>query len=297
MENLLCCPACGSDATAIFLSARDHLVTHRNFYLRICHNCGLRYTSPRPDAEEIGAYYQNEAYVSHSDTQQGLINRAYAAVRTLTLRQKRNLLEQLHHSEEPRRLLDIGCGTGYFLESCQQAGWEVVGTEPDANARTQAQARTGQTIWPDLTAVAERAYFRAITLWHVLEHVHDLQATLAQIAAMLHPAGVLLIAVPNPESADADYYQQDWAALDVPRHLYHFTPAAMTQLLARHGLAVLEKRPMAFDGFYVSWLSEQHRGRSLAPVRGFWQGLGTWLSSRSDVSRSSSLLYVVRRCQ
>ncbi|WP_240935464.1 class I SAM-dependent methyltransferase [Hymenobacter sp. HDW8] len=155
--------------------------------------------------------------------------------------------------------MDYGCGTGHFLAACKSNGWQVAGVEPNARAREEAARRVGQSIGTNDLGGFSAESFDAITLWHVLEHVHELTATLKQLISLLKPDGVLVIAVPNVESFDAQHYRQDWAAYDVPRHLYHFSPKTMTQLLKKHKLVVRETLPLPLDAYYVSMLSEKHR--------------------------------------
>jgi 2-polyprenyl-3-methyl-5-hydroxy-6-metoxy-1,4-benzoquinol methylase len=167
----------------------------------------------------------------------------------------------LLNKKAPRKgkILDYGCGTGHFLAACRSNGWQVAGVEPNARAREEATRRVGQSIGADDLGGFSAESFDAITLWHVLEHVHELTGTLKQLIGLLKPDGVLIIAVPNVESFDAQHYRQDWAAYDVPRHLYHFSPKTMTQLLKKHKLVVRETLPLPLDAYYVSMLSEKHR--------------------------------------
>jgi 2-polyprenyl-3-methyl-5-hydroxy-6-metoxy-1,4-benzoquinol methylase len=101
--------------------------------------------------------------------------------------------------------------------------------------------------------------FDAITMWHVLEHVHDLSAYIQQLKSILRDNGKILIAVPNYTSLDAKIYQQYWAAYDVPRHLYHFSPRSVQMLMEKHGLKIIQYKPMWYDSFYISLLSSKYR--------------------------------------
>ena len=111
----------------------------------------------------------------------------------------------------------------------------------------------------------------------------------------LKDEGALLIAVPNQISTDAKHYGADWAAWDVPRHLWHFTPETMKRFAEKHGFKVIKTIPMPLDGFYVSMLSEQRMGHKVSFLRGFWQGLCAWVSSWGHKERSSSLIYVLKK--
>jgi SAM-dependent methyltransferase len=235
-ELLTTCPVCGSPDLHDKLRVQDKSVSQETFTIQQCAACGFQFTNPRPEAASIGKYYESDAYVSHNSAAQGLVNRVYKAARYFTVRRKVALITKLNGGQ-PGRLLDYGCGTGHFLAQARRTGWQVAGLEPNPRARQDAAARVGQPIQePAALATLPPGSFDIITLWHVLEHVHALNETLTQLIGKLTPGGRLLLAVPNPDSLDAQHYRQDWAAYDVPRHLYHFVPATMRQLLARHGL-------------------------------------------------------------
>jgi len=285
-ENLSGCPACGHASSLPFLEPKDWLVSGESFMLVQCQGCGLVYTNPRPDEAEIGRYYQAEAYVSHTNTNKGLINTAYQMVRNRTLRQKRALIESL--AGRPASLLDVGCATGHFLNECKTHGWQVQGTEPDPGAREQAVGK-GLTVVESVFDIPATSRFQVITMWHVLEHVHRLNDTLHHLAEMLDAGSHLVIAVPNRLSADAKRYGVDWAAYDVPRHLYHFDPSSLQHLLERHGFRLKERKPMVFDAYYVSMLSERNRGGSLPAA--MLAGLRSNLSAGST-GQYSSLIHI-----
>ena len=293
-ELLESCPVCHSADLRQKLQVQDKSVSQEVFTIQQCRGCDLLFTNPRPDAASIAPYYESATYVSHNSKAQGVINQAYKLARYFTTRHKVRLITQLNYSR-PGRLLDYGCGTGHFLAQAQAAGWQVTGLEPNATARREAAARTRQRIGePGELAALPAASFEVVTLWHVLEHVHALDATLTELRRVLRPGGQLLLAVPNAASADAHHYGADWAAYDVPRHLYHFTPPAMRELLTRHQLRITKQLPMALDAYYVSLLSEGLRGQGFGPVA----ALRTGLRSNRQAERNgqySSLLYVAER--
>ena len=253
------------------------------------------FTQDVPGQDSIGAYYKSEKYISHTDTNQGLVNNLYHQVRKRTLRQKQQLVQKvtgLNHG----RLLEIGAGTGAFANQMKQAGWEVTGMEPDAATVRRAKDLYGLTFRPpaELMNVAPET-FDAVTMWHVLEHVHDLHGTIEKIREVLVKKGVLIVAVPNYTSFDATAYQQFWAAYDVPRHLYHFSPLSIRLLMDKHGLKVDKIKPMWFDSFYVSLLSEEYRNGKQNLVSGFMHGLKSNLKAIGDRTRASSLIYIIRK--
>ena len=198
--------------------------------------------------------------------------------------------------KEKGSVADIGCGTGAFLHSMQEAGWQITGFEPDETARQNAQRLYNIKPLPSPELYNQPAdSFDAITMWHVLEHVHDLHAYIQQIKKMLKPDGRLLVAVPNYTSADAAQYQHYWAAYDVPRHLYHFSPASMTLLMKQHGLQVIATKPMWFDSFYVSMLSEEYRNGKSNVVGAVLNGLVSNMKALFDKKRCSSVIYVIKK--
>ncbi len=193
-------------------------------------------------------------------------------------------------------ILDIGCGTGAFLQSIKEAGWAITGLEPDATARNKAA--TLYSIHPQESGKLfelKPATYHAITMWHVLEHVHELHAYIKQIGTLLTPNGKLFIAVPNYTSADASMYKENWAAWDVPRHLYHFSPMSMEKLLSMHGLKLAKVKPMWFDSFYVSMLSEKYKNGKGNILKAFFNGFVSNLKAWSDVKKCSSVIYVISK--
>jgi 2-polyprenyl-3-methyl-5-hydroxy-6-metoxy-1,4-benzoquinol methylase len=286
VEQLSQCPACNSTNSKAFLQAKDWLVSQEVFSLMQCGSCGLVYTNPRPTEESIGRYYQSDAYVSHTNTNKGLINTAYQAVRNRTLRQKRALIETL--TGKKGTLLDVGCATGHFLAECKAAGWQTQGTEPDPGARQQANEK-GLAVVESVFELNTTGLYDVITLWHVLEHVHRLQETVLRLQQLLKPGGHLLIAVPNRLAADATKYGAGWAAYDVPRHLYHFDPISLQKLIESAGFTLKERKPMVFDAFYVCMLSERNQGGSL--LSAFFTGLQSNLKAGKS-GQYSSLIHI-----
>ena len=304
-ERLKSCPVCGKTEFTNKLVVEDRTVSGESFAIVQCAACEFQFTNPRPDAAHIGRYYESAAYVSHNSGAGGLLNQAYKLARFFTMRRKVGLIKRLSRLPGgPGALLDYGCGTGHFLAAAKSAGWRVQGHEPNPAARAEASRRVGQPIGEGPLTNLTPGSFDVITLWHVLEHVHQLNETLAQLTALLRPGGVLLIAVPNVESLDAQHYRQDWAAYDVPRHLYHFAPKTMTQLLKKHRLTLRETLPMPLDAYYVSLLSERQRaarpagsGSSTSKTGGgllatLQAGYQSNRYARQHQGQYSSLLYV-----
>jgi 2-polyprenyl-3-methyl-5-hydroxy-6-metoxy-1,4-benzoquinol methylase len=287
------CPCCNGVDISKSLSAKDFTVSHELFEIWQCNICTARFTQSVPDSEEIIKYYRSENYISHSDTKKGIVNSLYHYVRRRTLRGKRNLISA--YTRLPTgKILDIGAGTGAFLQTMQKADWQIEGLEPDEAARENAKMLYGLSLKPSkelFTLQAES--FDAITLWHVLEHVHDLHEYMEQLKRLLKPQGCLFVAVPNYTSYDADVYQQFWAAYDVPRHLYHFSPTSITQLLLQHGLQLKAIKPMWYDSFYVSMLSEKYKTNKNKIVRAVWNGYVSNWKTLFDNEKCSSIIYII----
>jgi trans-aconitate methyltransferase len=287
------CPICASELIGKIYVAKDYTVSGELFEVWRCSTCSGGFTQNVPDAATIGPYYAAESYVSHTDSSKGFINSVYHNVRSYALLTKKNLVTKLV-GKNTGALLDIGAGTGAFVNTMQSGGWQVTGLEPDATAAKQAllkyniQLQTADTIY-----TLGSHQFDAITMWHVLEHVHDLHGYFKRFSEMLQTNGVLVIAVPNYTSTDATIYGKNWAALDTPRHLYHFSPASMKLLANKHGFSLVAKKAMWFDAFYVAMLTEQHNGGSFikAIIVGLWSNLTALL----DVNKCSSVIYAFKK--
>jgi len=289
------CPVCGSaDIKNVFV-AKDHTVSGQTFAIMECASCSLRFTQDVPDTDSIAPYYKAEEYISHTDTSKGLINRIYKGVRKRTLRKKRQLINR-YTGMLKGTLLDVGSGTGSFVNEMKQHGWKTTGLEPDDGAREVAKQQYRIAL-EDTSAFYQlkRDSFDAITLWHVLEHVHDLSAYMQQLKNVLNEKGKLFIAVPNYTSVDASAYKEYWAAYDVPRHLYHFSPAAMKILLEKYGLRIVACKPMWYDSFYVSLLSSKYKGGKTNWITACWTGIRSNLNALFDVKKCSSVIYIAQK--
>lgn len=290
-----CCPICGSNSLHKEFSAVDHFVSQECFDVWICGHCGFRFTQNVPDEQGIDKYYESADYISHSDTEKGLMNRLYHFARNMMLTAKAGHVTRATGLRQGW-LLDIGSGTGYFAHLMTEWGWTVRAIEKNSQARHFAQEHFG------LKSDDEEAFntlqdksFDCITLWHVLEHLQHLNIMGDKFYRWLKDDGALLIAVPNNTSTDAIHYGADWAAWDVPRHLWHFSPATMQLFAQKHGFKIMKTIPMPLDGFYVCMLTEQYLGHKMSFLRGFWQGACAWVSSWGRKERSSSLIYVLKK--
>lgn len=289
MNTIKVCPICEGTEFKPVLSGVDYTVSRETFKIVECNNCGFHFTNPIPTIDKIGEYYKAESYVSHSSSNKGLINKLYQKVRKHTLKQKLKLVTRLAKGNS---ILDIGAGTGHFLNVCQQANWNSLGLEPDADARAFAKKEFDVTLQStaDLHQLPE-ASRDVITMWHVLEHVYDLRKDVEQIVKVLKEDGVLVVAVPNRNSFDAKHYKEFWAAYDLPIHLYHFVPDDIKRLFGQFNMEVVEILPMKFDAYYVSMLSEKYKGGNI--VKAFFNGWRSNLKAKQD--SYSSQIYILKK--
>jgi 2-polyprenyl-3-methyl-5-hydroxy-6-metoxy-1,4-benzoquinol methylase len=289
------CPICGSSSINYVFSSKDYTVSGKEFSIWQCKNCSARFTQDVPNAESIGSYYQSKEYISHSNTSKGLINRLYQLVRKKTLKQKRKFICKTTGLKQGT-LLDVGSGTGAFVNEMQQNGWEATGLEPDAGARQSAfntyNCRLKNT--DELFHLTPNS-FDAITLWHVLEHVHDLHRYIDQLKTLLKQTGKLIIAVPNYTSLDATFYKEYWAAYDVPRHLYHFSPSSMQYLVEKNVMRLEDVKPMWFDSFYVSLLSSKYKSGKTKWLSAIWTGLKSNITAMKYKRKCSSVIYIISK--
>lgn len=289
------CPICQGTSFEKYLDCKDFTVTGETFHLKKCTSCNFVFTNPIPDEASIGKYYQSENYISHSNTSKGIINKLYHLVRTITIKQKLKLVTTLN--KRKGSLLDIGCGTGYFLKECKTAGWKIAGTEPDDQTRQAAITNTGIQIDSSIFSLSGK--YDIITMWHVLEHIHRLNENIDHIKNLLNKDGKLVIALPNCNSYDAKHYKEYWAAFDVPRHLYHFNENSINILMEKHGYKLIKTVGMKFDSFYISMISEgyiQTERRKKTKITGLIKAFYVGLLSNIKASKNySSNIYIFEK--
>jgi len=296
MKTLTNCPVCQHHVFQKFITATDHTVSRETFSLVKCENCGFTFTNPIPDPERLGEYYLSDDYISHSKKATSLIDKVYITARSFTLKWKLGLIQKFNVGTH-KNILDYGCGTGDFLKACKEHGWNVSGVEPSAKARTVATEQTQTPVAAGLGEV-ESSNFNIITLWHVLEHVADLNETLQQLRQKLDSTGTLLIAVPNHASWDGTHYGSFWAGYDVPRHLWHFTQPTMKRLLSENALKLVDIVPMKLDAYYIALLSEKYKTNGRAGLPGMVIATLNGLRSNLKASKQknySSLIYIIRK--
>ncbi|MCK5733236.1 MAG: class I SAM-dependent methyltransferase [Candidatus Latescibacteria bacterium] len=289
------CLICDSENHEPYLQAPNRFNTQETFHLVRCARCGFVYLSPRPVQECMGRYYEDERYHPHQRNGVSRTDRLYRVLRGWNLRNKRRLIER---NCAKGSILDVGCGTGEFLTEMRGAGWRVLGIEPASQARDFAK-KDGLRVLDRIEKCHDR--FDAITLWHVLEHVHEAHDLLHQLCKLLSPQGRIFIAVPNPDSFDAKIYGPHWIAFDAPRHLYHFRPQDMRMFLHTHGLKVIRQSALFLDPWYNSLFScrlkSEIKGKKIGAYEFITCGAVASYASfngRFNRSSSSSPIYIAR---
>jgi len=276
----------------VHIQVKDYSVSGEEFQLVYNKEFDYLETTPKPSAEKLPEYYKSEDYISHTNAKRNLFEKVYHHIRSFSLKQKLKLIHSFNPEE--KKLLDIGCGTGSFLEVAKNSGWEVTGIEPDEAARSIANKQTNNAVYNiEKLQNLEDNSFDVITLWHVFEHLPNLDEQTSNFKKLLKPNGTLVIAVPNYKSFDAQYYKNFWAAYDVPRHLWHFSQKSISNIFAKKNMKVVKTKPMIFDAYYVSLLSEKYKSKSMNIIKAFFIGLRSNLKAKRS-GDYSSLIYIIK---
>ena len=287
MKKLTECPVCHKTEMKHYLTCEDHMKSQKQFTLTKCNNCNLIATNPRPENKDLAEYYNFESYISHSQTKKGLVNKCYHIIKSLNANRKIKLL-----GKKKGAVLEIGSGTGYLLNKCKSKGWETTGIEPNAKARDNAKKYNDINLHDSLSAITKNSFER-IMMWHVLEHVADIESLFEALKEMLKKDGKLIIAVPNPKANETKRYKEHWAAYDVPRHLYHFEKTCIKTIAERYSFQIEKIKPMWFDSFYISLLSEKIKTGKNNYIKALSTGLWSNLKAMTINGEYSSLVYVL----
>ncbi|RAJ14140.1 class I SAM-dependent methyltransferase [Arenibacter echinorum] len=275
----------------LYLETKDYTLTGESFKLLHDPVLDMLITEPQPD--NLGRYYESEDYISHTDAKKSLVDKMYHTVKGYNLKSKLSLINS--YAGTDKTILDVGAGTGDFLALAKKCGWEASGVEPNELARLKAKEK-GVELLEDMNSLPAGQKFDVITLWHVLEHLPNLDEQISKLVGLLSDSGTLIVAVPNFKSYDAAYYKQFWAAYDVPRHLWHFSQKSVEGIFAKHGMKLVRTKPMFFDAFYVSLLSEKYKNGKQKFLSAF--GIGLMSNIRAlGTKEFSSLIYVLKRAQ
>ena len=278
------------NSTELYLHTKDHSLTKEEFSLILNKKFDLLITEPLP--KRLEKYYEFDEYISHTDNNKSLIDKVYQLVRNYTLKKKLKLINS--QNTVTKKILDIGCGTGDFLSTCSKNKWNTIGVEPNQKARDISITKN-LVVKEKLEEIIEIGeQYDIITLWHVLEHVPNLIEYIDQLKRLLKDNGTLIIAVPNYKSFDAQHYHTNWAAYDVPRHLWHFSKTSIQKLFSEFELNLVKILPMKFDSFYVSLLSEKYKTGKMNPIKAFYIGLKSNLKARKTKEYSSHI-YLLKK--
>jgi SAM-dependent methyltransferase len=289
------CPVCSNPEISHFLSCTDHFLSKEVFEIVRCEKCGFRFTQDHPEESDAGRYYESDEYISHSDSKKGITDKTYQLIRKIMLYRKTKMIRKIT-GLSTGSVLDIGSGTGHFLRSMKQSGWNTLGVELNEKARIYSELHFNiETISSDKIKTLPASIFDCITLWHVLEHFQEPFKIAEEISRLLKPEGVCIIALPNSSSLDSDYYGNEWAAYDVPRHLWHFNPDTFSLFSVRNNFSVQKTLTLPFDVFYISILSEKYAGRKFHFLYGIFNGLKFFLRCFFNRTGSSSMMYILRK--
>lgn len=292
-EKLSECPVCSASNLKNHKVVKDYSVSQESFNIMVCENCNFQFTNPRPNQEEIGKYYKSEDYISHSDKSNTPINFLYKLARKYALSSKKKLINSITKNKKGR-ILDYGCGTGYFLKTMKDNGWKTYGIEPNDDARKIASSKSKvEENIEDLKLKNKK--FDVITLWHVLEHIHNLNETMKVLKTILKEKGKIVIAVPNIESYEQSVFEEQWAAYDVPRHLYHFSQDTMNTLILKHGLKIKKIHPMKLDSYYISLLSNKYKFDKNKFIQSIITGYKSNIYAIKNENNYSSLIYIIKK--
>lgn len=284
------CPVCDNTKFSEYLTTKDFFFTQEDFTLSKCDNCDFVFTNPIPS--NLSKYYETEEYLSHNSSKGGIISRIYSSVRTMNVKRKYDLVSNYCTKGN---ILDVGCGTAELLQYFKNNDWTTTGIEPNENARNIAIKTNGINVFDeDALADFPTKSFDVISMWHVLEHVSKLNKRLTEVSNLVKDDGTMIFALPNLDSPDSKKYGKHWSALDVPRHLYHFTQNSFEKLISKHGLKLVHAEPMKFDAYYVSLLSEKYLGNSLYLPSAFISGLISNIKAKKK-NNYSSMIFVVKK--
>jgi 2-polyprenyl-3-methyl-5-hydroxy-6-metoxy-1,4-benzoquinol methylase len=289
------CPLCSGNKISYYLTGTDYLTSKEQFEIFKCADCTFTFTQNYPEEDKINLYYDSEEYISHSDTNKGIINNFYKLARSIMLQKKKRIIIKAS-GLRTGNLLDIGSGTGHFANEMNNSGWNVTGVEINNKVRENAISSFGLNfILPEKMSSLPDNSFDCITLWHVMEHFHEPNKYFREINRLVRPAGVVIVALPNIDSPDAVYYGKYWAALDVPRHLWHFNLETFKKIVEYNGFRYSESFNLPLDVFYISILSEKYKGSRIPFLKGMIMGMIFFIRAFSNKARGSSVIYIIRK--
>lgn len=271
------------------MKIKDHFLSGEEFNIEETNIAGIWKTTPLPS--NLAPYYESENYISHHQDSGSLKEKIYKFLQKFNLNYKYNTLSKKLF--RGAKVLDYGCGAGEFVKFIEE-DFTTFGYEPNTDAQKSAALKTNKTTFFTSISEIENDSLDAITLWHVLEHIDNQEYILDLFYKKLKTNSLLIIAVPNPTSFDAQHYKEFWAAYDVPRHIYHFSRNGMQRLMNNEKWKIEKIKPLLLDSFYISMLSEKYKKSPIFWLKGFVYGAISNFKA-SKTGEFSSLIYIIRK--
>ena len=269
--------------------AKDHLVSGEYFDIIWNESRTIAKTNIE-NIKDISLYYNSSNYDSFKNTAKGTLDIIYFLIQKIMFRYKLFLLRIYLKGN---RILDYGAGSGKFAAYLSKKKFNTSVVEP-YNKEIKNQSLLNINVFEKIADISKSDYYDGITLWHVLEHLSNPEHVLSKIHNLLEKNGVLMIAVPNINSLDARYYKSYWAALDVPRHIWHYTIKGIISLVESKGFKLEKKYPLFFDAYYVTYISETHKNSRFSMIRGFFFALLSNFSALFN-KEFSSMIFVFKK--
>ena len=269
--------------------AKDHLVSGEYFDITWNESRTIAKTNIE-SIKDISLYYKSSNYDSFKNKPKSSLDVIYFLVQKIMFRYKLFLIRIYLKGN---KILDYGAGSGKFAAYLSNKNFKTSALEP-YNKEIKNQSLLNINVFKNIADIPKSDKYDGITLWHVLEHLANPEQVLSKIHNLLNKNGVLMIAVPNINSLDSGYYNSYWAALDVPRHIWHFTSKGIISLVESRGFKLEKKHPLFLDAFYISYISEKHKNSSFAFIRAFFVALRSNFSALFN-KEFSSIIFVFKK--
>ena len=277
--ELINCPVCDSNDSSLYIKLKDRFKTNNETFSLVQCKCAFVYLSPRPNENTISKFYKNNDYSPHAET-----SLFYKIAQKISFRWKLKIISKYSINYNKPFILDYGSGKGEFADYLIKKSFDIDKYDPIFTDKSTK-------MYSDSNQINKQ--YNIITLWHSLEHVHRLNQTLDKIYQLLSDKGVLLIAVPNINASEKQYFRDKWVAYDAPRHLYHFSSETMLKFLNKHGLEMIELKPIYQDTFYNTYLSLSSKYFLIKLIKTCYISIISFLKILfSNKQKSSSLLYI-----
>ncbi|MBC8257126.1 MAG: class I SAM-dependent methyltransferase [Candidatus Marinimicrobia bacterium] len=250
MENINCI-VCGKNISTAYIEVSDRLSKSPELFQLVKCDCNFVYLNPRPSQANISTYYNSPEYDPHNNLKNNKLGKLYKLVQSVALRFKFRRISSFHKSG---KILDVGGGNGEFAAFMALQGWKVV-LQDKISKIDNLRDRENIIAVQNLEKIKKDECFNVITLWHSLEHIHNIEELYSQINRLLKPDGILLIAIPNINAPEKPFFNNKWAPFDAPRHLYHFQLNTLNELCNRYKFEIVRKFSLFQDTPYNILLS------------------------------------------